>query len=138
MLNNEISKILVKNVMILKNKIPIVNKQEIIKRGLELMCNYNLGIVCVISNDNDLLGVLTDGDIRRNLLKTQKPLSAFFVDDVLDYAIKSPLFVNPDSSLTDAVNLMEKKQIWDLPVLDSENKLHGLLHLHPAIKKLMS
>ena len=138
MLNNDITKILVKNVMIQKNKIPIVNKQEIIKRGVELMSNYNLGIVGTISDKNHLLGVLTDGDLRRNLLKTQKPLSAFFVDDVLDYAIKNPLFVNPDSSLIDAVNLMEKKQVWDLPVLDSENQFHGLLHLHPAIKKLMN
>ena len=39
--------------------------------------------------------------------------------------------------LVDAVKLMGKKQIWDLPVTDSNNKLIGLLHLHAAISKLL-
>jgi DeoR family transcriptional regulator, catabolite repression regulator len=137
-LNKYSSKIFVKDVMILKDKIPLVSEDEIVKKGIELMCNYNLGIVCVVASDNELLGVLTDGDLRRHLLKTQKPLSAFFVDDILDYVTKEPLFVNYDSSLFDAINLMEQKKIWDLPVIDKTNKILGLLHLHPAIKKLIN
>ncbi len=39
-------------------------------------------------------------------------------------------------SLTDAVSLMEEKQVWDLPVVDN-GKLVGLLHLHQAIKKIL-
>ena len=38
----------------------------------------------------------------------------------------------------DVVDLMGKKQIWDLPVVDIENKLVGLLHLHPAVKKILN
>lgn len=138
MLNKNFSKILVKDVMILKDKIPLVNKDEIVKQGIELMCNYNLGIVCIVNKQDELLGILTDGDFRRNLLKTQKPLSAFFVDDILNYAIKKPSFVNPESKLSEAIILMEQKQIWDLPVIDKSNKILGLLHLHPAIKQLIN
>ena len=48
---------------------------------------------------------------------------------------EDPIICNPDDNLKDVVDLMGKKQIWDLPVVDIENKLVGLLHLHPAVKK---
>ena len=87
--------------------------------------------------DNKLLGILTDGDIRRKLLKVQKPFSAFFVDDALEHAIRSPITILPDDSLIDAISIMDKKQVWDLPVVDKQNALVGLLHLHPAVEALL-
>ena len=138
MLNKNFEDITVNDVLIPKNNIPLVYENDIVKKGLELMCQLNLGIVCIISKNLDLMGVFTDGDIRRTLLTTQKPLSALFVDDILDYAVRSPIFVSNASKLVDAVNIMEKNQIWDLPVLNRENKLLGLLHLHPALKKLIN
>ena len=80
--------------------------------------------------------IITDGDIRRKLLSVQKPLAAFFIDDVINQSIKSPTTVTSDMSLVDAVDLMEEKQVWDLPIVDN-NKLVGLLHLHSAIKTLV-
>ena len=44
---------------------------------------------------------------------------------------------SPYDDLKEAVKLMGDKQIWDLPVVDNEKRLVGLLHLHPAIKKLI-
>jgi arabinose-5-phosphate isomerase len=95
----------------------------------------SLGIACIIGNDNELLGVITDGDIRRKLSSLQIPLSAFFIDDAINQAVKNPITVTSDMSLIDAISLMEEERIWDLPVLD-DNKLVGLLHLYPAIKAL--
>ena len=71
------------------------------------------------------------------LLKVQKPFSAFFVDDALVHAIKSPVSIQAKDTLVDAVALMEERQVWDLPVVNAENKLEGLLHLHPAVKALL-
>ena len=102
------------------------------------MGRTRLGIVCITDTDNKLLGILTDGDIRRKLLKVQKPFSAFFVDDALDHSIRNPLTVQPDILLNDAIILMEENQIWDLPVVDTANNLIGLLHLHPAIQALLN
>ena len=85
-----------------------------------------------------LLGVLTDGDLRRKLLKVQKPFSAFFIDDALEHSIRSPIIANPDQTLRFAVEKMEEKQVWDLPVVNTSGILVGLLHLHPAIKALLS
>jgi len=124
------------NVMLLPEKFPVVKENAIVKEALEKMDAFRLGIVCITDNDEQLLGIITDGDIRRKLLAVQKPLPAFFIDDAINQAIKNSFTVSSDMSLIEAVNLMEKKQVWDLPVVD-DNKLIGLLHLHPAVKALL-
>jgi CBS domain-containing protein len=129
--------ILVSDVMILPGQFPVVKKSTMFKEALEEMENYCLGITCIVDNENKLCGILTDGDIRRNLLKIQKPFSAFFVDDSFDHAIRSPVTVKPDQTLEFAVKNMEEKQVWDLPVVDTFGMLVGLLHLHPAVKALL-
>ena len=115
---------------------PIVQETTILKEALENMDDFRLGIACIVGNENKLLGILTDGDIRRKLLSIQKPLSALFIDDALNQSIKNPTTVSSDISLTNAIGLMEDKQVWDLPVVDN-GKLVGLLHLHPAVKVLL-
>ena len=116
---------------------PVVTAQTILKEALEEMDNFHLGVACVVNNEGHLLGILTDGDIRRKLLSVQKPLSAFFIDDAIEHAILSPIVISPSNSLYEAVVLMDKKRVWDLPVVDN-NKLVGLLHLHPVVDALLS
>ncbi len=127
----------VKDVMISKEKFPIVGAKAILKEALTAMGDSNLGLVCIINNERCLLGLITDGDIRRKLLRVQKPFSAFFVDDAIFHAKTNPLVCNPNDDLKKAVKLMGDKKVWDLPVVDQKNELVGLLHLHPAIKKLL-
>lgn len=117
--------------------VPHVNREEILKVALEKMGLNQLGIVCIVDDNKILLGILTDGDIRRKILRVQKPFSAFFIDDALDHAILSPVTIKPQDTLVYAVNVMGNKYIWDLPVVNHEGELVGLLHLHPAIKSLI-
>ena len=131
------NKFLVSEVMLSLDKVPLLKKNNIFKEAIEKMGKSRLGIVCIIDNNNSLLGILTDGDIRRNLLKVQKPFSAFFSDYVLDHAILNPITIKSDITLIKAIEIMEIEQIWDLPVIDNSQKLVGLLHLHPAIKALL-
>jgi CBS domain-containing protein len=128
---------LVSEVMMGLNRVPVIKEAVILKEALEEMGRTRLGIVCIVNNDNKLLGILTDGDIRRKLLKVQKPFSAFFVDDALDHAIRGPMTIKPADTLVHAVSVMEQKQIWDLPVVDDNGLLVGLLHLHPAVQALL-
>ena len=120
--------------MIKLNHFPIVNENDFLRETIEEINKYGLGIACIIDNNKNLIGVLTDGDIRRLILKVQKPISATFVDDAIFYATKKFAKVYEDTSLKDAILKMEKLKIWDLPVTDSDGKLKGLLHLHPALK----
>ena len=128
---------LVSDVMMDLGRVPVIKEDVILKEALEEMGRTRLGIVCIVDSNNKLLGILTDGDIRRKLLKVQKPFSAFFVDDALDHAIRAPLTIKPGDTLLHAVDVMEQKQIWDLPVVDDNGLLVGLLHLHPAVQALL-
>ena len=127
---------LVKEVMIDLAKTPRSSPKTMLKEALEIMDQNRLGIVCIVDADNILQGIITDGDIRRMLSNVQKPLAALMSDDVIVHAIKSPTTVRASMSLQDAVDIMGKKQIWDLPVVD-QGKLQGLLHLHPAVNAII-
>ena len=127
----------IKSVMLDKDKTPILLSNANFKDVIDKMNEFKLGIVCIMNDNSKLIGILTDGDIRRRLIKSQKPISALFLDEVKKYCVKDPQTIKPEMKLVDAVKLMGKKQIWDLPVTDSNNKLIGLLHLHAAISKLL-
>lgn len=128
---------LVSDVMLPMDRVPAIQKEVILKAALEEMGRTRLGIVCITDAAQKLLGILTDGDIRRKLLTVQKPFSAFFIDDALDHAIHAPMTIKPDDTLVHAVDVMGQKQIWDLPVVNDQGTLVGLLHLHPAVQALL-
>ena len=128
---------LVKDVMLKTGEFPQISERMIFKEALEVMCKTRLGIACIADDDGRLVGIITDGDIRRKLLTVQKPFSAFFVDDCVEHCIRSPKVAAPDDSLISAIEIMEKHQIWDLPVVGDNGKIVGLLHLHPAIKAVL-
>ena len=126
----------IKDVMLSLDEFPVVTKDVIFKEVLEEMGNKKLGIACVIDENYKLLGILTDGDIRRKILSIQKPLSSIFIDDCLDHAILSPKTISIDDPIIVAVNLMGENKIWDLPVVEN-GILKGLLHLHPLVNSLL-
>jgi CBS domain-containing protein len=127
----------IKDVMLSLDSFPVIKSTVILKEALEEMSNKKLGIACVVDNDFKLLGIITDGDIRRKILSIQKPLSSIFIDDCIEHSIISPKTVNITDTLEFAVNLMGEKKIWDLPVVEN-GILRGLLHLHPVVKLLLS
>ncbi len=124
--------------MISLDKFPVISESLFFKEALDVMNEKKLGIACVVDKEYNLKGILTDGDIRRKLLKVQKPLSSLFADDCIEHSISSPKVTNPETSLIDAIEQMELNQIWDLPVVDQDGKLIGLLHLHQVVKTLLN
>ena len=124
----------VKDVMLPLSKVPIVENEAILKEALEKMTEYKLGITCIVDKQKHFLGLITDGDMRRILLSIQRPLSALFVEDVLDHASQSPIYVNPDLSINEATKLIGKKAVWDLPVVSEDMSLLGVFHLHKALE----
>ena len=127
-------KILVKDIMLKMGEFPTVSKNELFRESIEEMNKFGLGIACIVDSQNKLLGVLTDGDIRRLILRVQKPLAAIFVDEAYSFSTTRFTKMNENTFLSEAVIKMEKLKIWDLPVTDNNGVLKGLLHLHPALK----
>ena len=134
--NNHNRDLTVADVMLPMEKTPKTSRRTLLREALELMDTHRLGIVCISDSDGALQGIITDGDIRRMLSNVQKPLAALMSDDVIVHAIKSPTTVTASTSLQDSIDIMGKKQIWDLPVVD-QGKLRGLLHLHQAISRIL-
>ena len=130
--------ILVREVMLEVDKVPTLSEDATFKEVLDQMNGFKLGIVCIINKKNKLIGILTDGDIRRRLIKSQKPISALFLDEAVKYCIKNPQVILSEMKLISAIKLMGQKKIWDLPVTNNQNKLIGLLHLHTAISEIIT
>jgi arabinose-5-phosphate isomerase len=127
----------VADVMLKMNACPLADERTILKEVLEAMDKHRLGVVCIVDQDMHLTGILTEGDVRRKLLRVQKPLAALLADDVITHAVNSPISITADVHLMDALDLMDEKKIWDLPVVDADMKVVGLLHLHQAIRGVL-
>ncbi len=122
--------------MLTLDDFPVIKGSVILKEALEEMSIKKIGIACVVNDDFKLLGIITDGDIRRKILTIQKPLSSFFIDDCLDHAILFPKTIEINDTIELAVKFMGDKKVWDLPVLEN-GILMGLLHLHPLVSALI-
>lgn len=131
--NNTLQAIPVTDAMLSLVSTPKVGPKTLLKEALELMDKKRLGMVCVVESEGELCGVITDGDLRRMLCSSQKPLPALMCDDVVVHAVRNPVTVSTKTSLIEATRIMGEKQVWDLPVVQN-GKLQGLLHLHSAIK----
>jgi arabinose-5-phosphate isomerase len=126
------------DVLLPLDRIPVVKPTTLLKTTLEAMARLRLGVAAVVDDAGLLMGVFTDGDIRRMLLRDQKPFPALFADDIIRHATRNPTVIGPDENLARAIVVMEEKGIWDLPVVDKDGRLKGLLHLHPAIKAILA
>ena len=93
-----------------------------------------LGFCCIINSEKKLLGVFTDGDLRRLLLRHQKPFSSILIDDIANYMSPNPVTVSPNATIDEAVVKMYETQIWDLPVVTVDGQLVGVLHMHDALR----
>ena len=133
---SDIKSIKITEAMFSTEKFPVISATTLLKETIESMTKFNIGVACIVE-DRNLLGVFTDGDLRRLLLSYQKPFPAIFVDDVSTYMTKSPCVIQKDASIFDAITLINEKKIWDLPVLDS-NKLVGLVNLHTLVTYINS
>ena len=112
------------------DKFPVLTAKDTLKKALDEMTKHRLGIACFINESNELIGILTDGDLRRLLLIRQNPLPALLVTPAIEFGHASPTSIQGEQSLTEAATLMHDKQIWDLPVVDGSKKLLGLIHRH--------
>jgi arabinose-5-phosphate isomerase len=112
------------------SKLPLINKEDNLKKALDLMTEKRLGIALIIDSDKKLLGVLTDGDLRRLLLTRQDPLPALLVSPAITYGSKNPKSISVDTTIDLAREKMVAEEIWDLPVVSSDGVVLGLVHRH--------
>lgn len=93
-----------------------------------------LGAVCVVDDRGQLAGIITDGDLRRAVEKTDHEALAKLTCD--DFMTRKPTVASPELLAIDALRLMEERpfQISVLPVVDSAGRCVGLIRLHDIIR----
>ena len=136
-INNNFLKQKIKNLVLDQSESAVVEEKTILKETLEKMIFFKIGMACVVNKNNILVGVITDGDLRRKLLTNQKPWSALLNDDAVDNWKKKPITIRENDSLKKTIDIFRKKKVWDLPVLDKKGKLLGIIHLQNILNIMM-
>jgi CBS domain-containing protein len=112
------------------NKVPVIQVDSSLKKALDKMTEHRLGIALIVDGEDKLVGVLTDGDLRRLLLGHQSPLPELLITPAVNFGTRTPSVIVATTSIVEAAKIMSDKEIWDLPVTDEAGKLTGLVHRH--------
>lgn len=113
---------------------PIVTGQMTVQDALFVITDKGLGAVSVINDQNKMIGVLTDGDIRRGLSQG----FGFLTRPVVELMTKEPRTISKDKLAAEALHLMESNKprpITVLPVIDKERHVIGLLHMTDLVRQ---
>jgi arabinose-5-phosphate isomerase len=110
---------------------PVVQSQTNMREALVPMTEKAMGAILIVDTKTVLIGILTDGDLRRALQQHPRVME-MTVDEIMT---RDPISVNSDQKAIDALHLMEKRpsQISVLPVVDVAGKPVGILRLHDLI-----
>lgn len=115
---------------LMSQDLPIVNADTSIQEAIITMSSGRLGTVFIQDQNRKLLGLVSDGDIRRALLKPDFNIQ----DRVINIANTAPKSINnADMLASDALTLIEKYKIQLLAVLE-DDKLIGAIHLHTLVE----
>ncbi len=107
------------------DKLPILDKNMDISDIIYNISNSGYGIGFLLQNKS-IIGVITDGDIRR-AIKLELNLKKIQLQSLINKNFK---FTRPDSNLHDVKNIMQTNKIITLPVIDTDNKLVGLVQYY--------
>ena len=120
---------LAKDIMVTGKKMPVINHNKSLNQALKIMNQKKLGII-VITKNKYIVGLITDGDLRRVLNKSMK-------DKNLNKIMrKHPLVINENMSASKALGFMSEKKITSLLVVSDKDKnkknkiLKGIIHIH--------
>jgi len=120
----------VKDVMRSGGQIPTVRVDTTLAEALLEVTSKGLGMTAIVDDSMRVLGVFTDGDLRRALDRAAD-LHATRIEHVMTAGPKSVL---PSTLAAEAVHLMETHRITSLVVLDDKGKLVGVLHVHDLLR----
>lgn len=122
------------DIMLTKNKIPFVNKNEIMKNALRILNYKKLGFLVITNNEGLNAGVFTDGDLKR-LMEKKRSIDKL---KIKNFMTKNPITVDENMMLSEILELMNKKKITNVCVYNKQNKKKttGVIHIHNLLNIL--
>jgi arabinose-5-phosphate isomerase len=112
-------------VMLKGDQIPLVSEDQTVREALFEMDEKKVGACLVVDDGRALLGIVTDGDIRRSLLQ-KEDLMGSRVHEIMSPSSK---VIVDEQRVADAIELMERDGVTVLPVVDKGGKVAGVIHL---------
>tara|TARA_R110002126_G_scaffold289578_3_gene444829 strand:- start:27398 stop:28366 length:969 start_codon:yes stop_codon:yes gene_type:complete len=116
--------------LIKNNELPQVSEDDSIAKVIIEMSEKRLGVTAVTKNDK-IIGIITDGDIRRMLSKSTD-INTFLAKDIMS---KNPRTIHKDAMAIDALDKLENSSITQILAIDDANNYAGVVHLHDLIKE---
>jgi arabinose-5-phosphate isomerase len=124
----------VENIMHAGEENPLVTLDKTVKEALFVITAKGLGVTNVVDEQGYLVGIITDGDIRRGLEHGHE-----FLDKKVDSLMtRTPRTITPNKLAAQALRIMEKnhpRPITVLPVVDEQNKAIGIIHLTDLLRQ---
>jgi arabinose-5-phosphate isomerase len=120
----------VEDIMRTGNNFPKVGQDTKVEDVLLAITRARCGCACVVDGKNKVLGIFTDGDLRRRL----KEDSALLSRKVKDVMTKAPTMIRQDKLAAEAFDILKIKRIDELPVVDKNGKAVGLLDVQDLLK----
>lgn len=119
----------VKDAMITGKQIPKVLTGMSVKKAVQEINTKNVGFVLITDKKNRLLGIFTDGDVRRMISKGIS-FEGKIIDEVMT---RNPMTIDEGVSLAHTMELMQKKEITSFAVVNGKKELKGYIHLHDIL-----
>ncbi len=111
---------------------PVVKENQTIQEALFTMTSSKMGAVSVVDSNGKIVGIITDGDIRRNLETTGT--GEILKQSAISVMTKKPTTITSDQLAAKAVKMMEAKEIRDLPVVDENFRPIGMVNIQDILK----
>ena len=125
----------VEDLMAKGDEMPFVSHTATINDAIVEMCSkVVVGGVAILGSDCELLGIFTDGDLRRTLKSSHD--ASVFTKRITEVMTTNPIVLTKDMKAMDALSIMSnpEKTINLLPIVDNDKKLIGMLSIHDLIK----
>ncbi len=116
--------------LIKNNEIPQVSENDSVVKVIVEISEKRLGVTAVVKNSK-IIGIITDGDIRRMLTKSTE-INHLTARDIMS---KNPKTIHDDAMAIEALNRLETNSITQILVTDHEDNYIGVVHLHDLIKE---
>jgi arabinose-5-phosphate isomerase len=118
------------DIMHVDKAMPMVHKSALISAALLEMTEKKLGMTAIIEDDNRLIGIFTDGDLRRMLSRNLDVRNTLIVEVMTSNCT----VIKPDALAAEAMQIMEQKKINALVVVDDQQHAVGALNMHDLIR----
>lgn len=122
----------VKDLMHREEELPVVYPHNLMLDVVLEISSKRLGVAVVVDEREKILGIITDGDVRRGVQKWGKQFFEMKASDIMTVAPKS---IDEDELAAVALSIMQKYSITSLVVPSKEGVLRGIIHIHDILKK---